>query len=139
MEKSIQEILTSYFLISYTVEHNYGWKSLHKHNNTLTDSSNGVDECPICFDTLIGKPVYQLQCGHKFDYECIFQTLHFSNSRRCPSCQAPFVSKNNVCTNIDYNICTSTDYTNVLDNYIDVSDITDISEEEWANQLDFLD
>ena len=49
-----------------------------------------IEECPICGDDLNSKYVHELECGHKFHYECLFKSLKFQNKNICPTCRKPF-------------------------------------------------
>ena len=64
------------------------------HSNTSTDSNEGeqFDDkniCLICYDSMENNNnISILKCGHKYHYNCIYQTYkNLKNKRECPYCR----------------------------------------------------
>ena len=68
-----------------------------KEATEVTKETEEVEECAICCDKLDSKyETIELKCGHKFHYECIFESFkaasqlnRYTNKiRDCPYCRA---------------------------------------------------
>jgi hypothetical protein len=58
------------------------------------NSENIVDECPICFDKIMGVNNCLTPCGHTFCFRCIAESMN--NNTSCPCCRTELVeSKTN--------------------------------------------
>jgi len=71
--------LERYFTLEYVLPNNERWKQM--------ESYNFFDEdCPICMDSLYGKCVYELPCGHVYHIKCIYSYIFQIKKVKCPSC-----------------------------------------------------
>lgn len=53
------------------------------------------EECPVCYSGMLGKPAYQLRCGHTFHVACIAKWKRGSSAMRlhCPLCRCRFAEE----------------------------------------------
>ena len=61
--------------------------------NDINDNNDNVIDydspCNICGDRLGNLPIYTLECGHRFHYECILKSFQTSQEHNnvCPYCR----------------------------------------------------
>ena len=65
----------------------YDWKA-HKFGD--------YRDCKICLENMLGKYMFELPCGHKFDYDCIMLTLIQCGRKKCPECNKSY-TKTPIC------------------------------------------
>lgn len=49
--------------------------------------TNGMEECPICFDVILYEKVIATPCSHLFCYDCLLK--HLNRIECCPICREP--------------------------------------------------
>ena len=63
------------------------------------NSDSTTDECPICFDKILGINNCTTPCGHVFCFRCIAEAMN--NNTACPCCRAELVESKNSSSNGD--------------------------------------
>ena len=81
------------------------------------------DICYICGDELSNKYIHDLDCSHRFHYDCIVKSFKASNNRKCPICRndSSILPMVNCCNgpyiNIHYDYSSSLKDIDNLNNY----------------------
>ena len=79
-----------------------------------------AEDCPICGEELSSKYTYELDCKHKFHYECLLKSLKFSDKNQCPTCRGPFkyLEPVNGLKNLSYRIHYDINNKSIVNDYI---------------------